>query len=156
MTFEQRWSRLSSTKTGVSALFLIGFSMVRTHTLHRMYLLLSPFSRAASRRALLYFTCAMVSSNSCASTASSSDGIFARNIWNPITELLFHVQIGGIFVLFVDEIDLARIALSCHFALDLLCDKTGSHDPTIVRGKIRRWFGTVLHRRVERSWRRAS
>ena len=44
-------------------------------------------------------------------------------------ELLFHVQIGGIIVLFVDEIDLARIALSCHFALDLLCDKTGSHDP---------------------------
>ena len=27
---------------------------------------------------------------------------------------------------------------------------------TITRGKIRRWFGTVLHRRVERSWRRAS
>ena len=44
-------------------------------------------------------------------------------------DLLFHVQIGGIFVLFVDEIDFARIALSCHFALDLLCDKTGSHDP---------------------------
>ena len=35
-------------------------------------------------------------------------------------ELLFHVQVGGIFVLFVDEIDLARIALSCHFVLDLL------------------------------------
>ena len=42
-------------------------------------------------------------------------------------ELLFHVQIGGIFVLFVDEIDLARIALSCHFALDLLCDKAGAY-----------------------------
>ena len=43
-------------------------------------------------------------------------------------ELLFHVQIGGIFELFVEESDLARIALSCHFALDLLCDKAGSHD----------------------------
>ena len=42
-------------------------------------------------------------------------------------ELLFHVQIGGIVALFVDEIDFARIALSCHFTLDLLCDKEGAH-----------------------------
>ena len=35
-------------------------------------------------------------------------------------ELLFHVQIGGIFELCVDGIDLARCALSCHFALDIL------------------------------------
>ena len=42
-------------------------------------------------------------------------------------ELFFHVRIGGIFVLFVDEIDLARLALSCHFALDVLCDKEGAH-----------------------------
>ena len=40
--------------------------------------------------------------------------------------LLFRVQIGGLFELFVDEIDLARIALSCHFALDFLCDKEGA------------------------------
>ena len=33
----------------------------------------------------------------------------------------------------------------------LLYDVSG----TIVCSKIRRWFGTVLHRRVERSWRRA-
>ena len=38
-------------------------------------------------------------------------------------ELFFHVRIGDIFVLFVDEIDLARLALSCHFAVDVLCDK---------------------------------
>ena len=43
-------------------------------------------------------------------------------------EPLFHVQIGGAFEPFVDEIDLARIALSCHFALDLLCYKEGAHD----------------------------
>ena len=42
-------------------------------------------------------------------------------------ERLFHVQIGGICELFVDEIDQARIALSCHFALDILCDKAGTH-----------------------------
>ena len=44
-------------------------------------------------------------------------------------QLLFHVQTAGIYELLVDEIDLARIALSCHFVLDLLCDKEGAHDP---------------------------
>ena len=47
-------------------------------------------------------------------------------MWNPLKELLFHEQIGCIFEMFVDETDLARIALSRHFALDLLCDK-GAH-----------------------------
>ena len=46
-------------------------------------------------------------------------------------ELLFLVEIGGIFELNVEEIDLARIALSCHFTLDLLCDKAGTHDSTL-------------------------
>ena len=61
------------------------------------------------------------------STASSSVDIVEHDVWNLLMELLFHVQIGGIFKIFVDEIDLARIALSCHFALDLLCYK-GVHD----------------------------
>ena len=43
-------------------------------------------------------------------------------------ELLFHERISGVFVHFVDEIDLAKIALSCHFALRLLCYKEGDHD----------------------------
>ena len=54
------------------------------------------------------------------SAASNSMDIVERNIWNPMMELLFHTQIGGIFDLFVEGIDLARIALSCHFALDVL------------------------------------
>ena len=41
-------------------------------------------------------------------------------------ELLFHEQISGVFEPFVAEIDLAKIALSCHFAL--LCYKEGDHD----------------------------
>ena len=142
VTLEQRWSGLSSTKTGVSALFLIGFSIVRTHTLHRRCLFLSHCSRAASRRALLYFTCAMVGSTSCASTASSSDCIFAHYIWNPVMELLFHVQIGGIFVLFVDENRFWRASHSLVILL-LICCVT-RRDPmiplndvsgTIARGK---------------------
>ena len=43
-------------------------------------------------------------------------------------ELLFHEQMSGVFVPFVDEIDLAKIALSCHFALNVLCYKDGAHD----------------------------
>ena len=57
--------------------------------------------------------------------------------WN----LLFHGQISSVFILFVDEIDLAQIALSCHFALDLLCYKvlTVLHvasSGTITRGSV--------------------
>ena len=48
-------------------------------------------------------------------------------VWNPMMEQLFHAQIGGIFEPFVDETELARIAISCHFALDLLCDREGAH-----------------------------
>ena len=44
-------------------------------------------------------------------------------MWNPMLDLLFHVQINDVFVPFNDDFDLVRIALSCHFSLDLLCYK---------------------------------
>ena len=44
-------------------------------------------------------------------------------MWNPMMELSLHEQISDAFEPVVDEIDLARIALSCPFALDLLCYK---------------------------------
>ena len=69
-----------------------------------------------------------MSDSSSVSTASDSIDIIAHNIRNPMMKLPFHVQIGGIFEMFVDEVDLARIARSCHFALDLLCDKANAHD----------------------------
>ena len=69
----------------------------------------------------------MERSGASVSTVSSSVGFVALNVCNPMMELLFHVQIGGIFEPFVDETDLARVALSCHFALDLLCDKAVTH-----------------------------
>ena len=70
----------------------------------------------------------MESPTSSVSTASSSGESFAHNMWNPLLELLFHGQISSILLLFVDEIDLAKIALSCHFALDLLCYNEGAHN----------------------------
>ena len=71
----------------------------------------------------------MESTTSCVSTTSSSDESFAHNMCNPLLELFFHEQSSGAFEPFVDESDLAKIALSCHFALDLLCFKEGVHDP---------------------------
>ena len=62
------------------------------------------------------------------STASTPANLVEHNVWNPMMELLVHVQICGIFEIYIDEFDLARIALSCHFALEQLCDKADTHD----------------------------
>ena len=61
-------------------------------------------------------------------TASSSGENFAYSTWNPLLELLFHEHISSILLLSVDEFDLAKIALSCQFALDLLCSTEGVHN----------------------------
>ena len=70
----------------------------------------------------------MESPTSSVSSTSGSGESFAHNMWNPLLELLFHGQISGAFKPFIVEIDPANIALSCHFALDVLCYKEGSHD----------------------------
>ena len=61
--------------------------------------------------------------SSSASTVPSIDDYFEHNMWNSLLELLFLGQANGIFASYLVEIDLAKIALSCHFALDLLCYK---------------------------------
>ena len=71
---------------------------------------------------------AMESPTSCVSSGSSSGGSVAHNMWDPLMELVFHVQISRAFEPFDDEVDLAKIAVSCHFALDVLCYKEGVHD----------------------------
>ena len=38
-------------------------------------------------------------------------------MWNLLIEVLFDGQVGGIFEPFMDETDLARIAISGHFDL---------------------------------------
>ena len=53
--------------------------------------------------------CMERSDTSSVSTASDSVHFDEHNIWNPMLELLFHVQVGGIFEINVDEIDGARI-----------------------------------------------
>ena len=61
--------------------------------------------------------------SSSASTVPSINDYFEHNMWNPLLELLFFEQATGIFASYLVEIDLAKIALSCHFVLDLLCYK---------------------------------
>ena len=47
---------------------------------------------------------------------------------NHLLELLVLEQTSRVFVLYVEEIVLGQIALSCHFAFDLLCYREGAHD----------------------------
>ena len=70
----------------------------------------------------------MESPSTSVSTVSSFGEYFAHSMWNPLLELLFLEQTSGVIVLYVKEIGLAYIALSCHFALDLLWYKEGVHD----------------------------
>ena len=72
----------------------------------------------------------MESFSSSVSTVPSFEDGLLHNRWNPLLEMLFLEQVSGIFASFVDEIDLAKIALSSHFALDLLCYKEGAYDST--------------------------
>ena len=113
-------------KMGVSAVFTIGFFVSLSHTLmcHRWFCS-QPFFPA---QPLCSWGKTMESPTSSVSTGSSVGENFAHNMWNPLLELLFHEQICGVFVLYVEEIDLANIALSCHFALDLICYKEGVYD----------------------------
>ena len=59
--------------------------------------------------------------SSSASTVPSIDDYFEHKMWNPLLELLFLEQANGFVASFLVEIDVAKIALSCHFALDSLC-----------------------------------
>ena len=100
-------------------------------------------------RVLVHFTCVIVMCFSCskvffsgllfsqqvmdrlsssASTIPSIDDYFEHNMWNPLLELLFLEQANGIVASYLVEIDVAKIALSRHFALDLLCYKEGAFD----------------------------
>ena len=65
----------------------------------------------------------MVPISSSASTATSIDDYSEHNMWNPLLVLLFLKHENGIVDSYLVDLDLARIAFSCHFALDLFCYK---------------------------------
>ena len=63
-------------------------------------------------------TCALVMC-----LTSSIDDYSEHNMWNPQLELLFLEHVNGIVDSYLVDLDLAKIAFSCHFHLDLLCYK---------------------------------
>ena len=61
--------------------------------------------------------------SSSASTASSIDDYSGHNLWNLLLELLFLEHVNGIVDSYLLDLDLVKVALSCHVALDSLCSK---------------------------------
>ena len=62
----------------------------------------------------------MDSLSSSASAVPGVDDNSEHNVWNLELEFFFLQYISGIFASYLVEIDLAKITLSCHVALDLL------------------------------------
>ena len=58
------------------------------------------------------------------SPSSDSDEYDEHNMWNSMLELLCHEHIDAFTVAYLEDVVLGRIALTCHFALGSLCDKT--------------------------------
>ena len=65
----------------------------------------------------------MESLSSSVSTVPSFEDDFEHNMWNPLLDLLSLELTSRVIVLYVEEIELAQIELSCRFSLDLLCYK---------------------------------
>ena len=55
-------------------------------------------------------------------TFPDSDECDEHNVWNPMLNLFCQEYVGEPTESYLDEAVLGRIALSCHFALDLLCE----------------------------------
>ena len=64
-----------------------------------------------------------VSDTSSTHSSSESNEYHEHNIWNPMLELLFRTHLGISMEAQFCEEDMERIALSCYFALDVLCDQ---------------------------------
>ena len=66
------------------------------------------------------------STSTCSSllTSPDSDEHDKHNVWKPILNLFCHEYVCAVMESFLDEAAFGRFAPSCHFAIDLLCDKT--------------------------------
>ena len=62
------------------------------------------------------------------STFSSEESFecHGHNNWNPMLTSLCHSEVSVVTEALLDEVDMGRIALSCHFSLDVLCGRTSS------------------------------
>ena len=76
------------------------------------------------------------------STFSSEESFeyFEHNVWNPMLSTLCHSEIGIMIETFLEEANMGRIALSCHFSLDVLCEQTLSLPVVNNHVSIRNWW----------------
>ena len=65
-----------------------------------------------------------VSDTSSTLTFSDPDELVEPNVWTSMLGLFCHTNIGIFVEALADEQVMGRIALSCHFAMDVLCDKS--------------------------------
>ena len=49
-----------------------------------------------------------------------------HKVWNSMLGALCHFEVGVVLGALLDEVAVGRIAVACHFSLDLLCGKTSS------------------------------
>ena len=62
------------------------------------------------------------------STFSSEENLEynEHNVCNSMLDALCHFEVGVVLGALLDDVAIWRIALACHYSLDLLCDKTSS------------------------------
>ena len=61
---------------------------------------------------------------------------------------LCHFEVGVVMEALLDEVDMGRIPLACHFSLDVLCDKTSSLPEENDHVSVRNW-PPLLRQHVE-------
>ena len=69
-----------------------------------------------------------ISEEGCATSSTFASEVsfeyHEHNVWNSMLVALCHFEVGVVLGTLLDEVAMGRIALACHFSLDMLCDKT--------------------------------
>ena len=124
--------RLQHIRTNIATLIRTDFSIGNFHRFLSVQCVLYTCSCHASHLLSAFCLCFAGSLfsqqvidrlSSSASTVSSIDNSSEHNAWNPLLDLVFLKHVSGIVDSYLGDFDLAKIAFSCHFAIDLLCDK---------------------------------
>ena len=79
---------------------------------------------------------------SATSSTFSSEECFEyheHNVWNSMLDALCHFEVGVVLGALLDEVAMGRLALACHFSLDLLCDTTSSLPVVNDNVSVRNW-----------------
>ena len=76
-----------------------------------------------------------------------------HNLWNPMLAPLCHCEVGAVLEALLDEVDMGRIALSCHFSSDVLCYWTSSLPVVNDHVSSRNWPPPLSQIGATGSWR---